>query len=260
MISFLFYKTPDHLLIINNFAFKSFRMTIILIIETSTEVCSVALAKEGQILDLIETKEGQNHARLVTVFAQTLMQRNEVKTSDLDAVAVSKGPGSYTGLRIGVSTAKGICYASKIPLIAIGTLEAMSMHVFVNRIKYNIPENLPTMFCPMIDARRMEVYSMLLDQQRNVIKPITANIIEDSFLKYELNDNQVVFFGNGAEKCKKVLNSKNAIFIDNIEASAQYLTELAWNAYVKNQFEDLAYFEPFYLKDFVATVSKKNIL
>jgi tRNA threonylcarbamoyladenosine biosynthesis protein TsaB len=251
---------PDRLLIMNNFAFKSAKMTMILIIETSTEVCSVALAKGGQILDLIETKEGQNHARLVTVFAETLMQRNEIKASDLRAVAVSKGPGSYTGLRIGVSTAKGICYASKIPLIAIGTLEAMTWHVAVNRVKYNIPVKLPTLFCPMIDARRMEVYSMLLDQDGHVIKPITANIIDDSFLKVELNDYQVVFFGNGSEKCRKVLNSRNAIFIDNIEASAQYMTELAWTAYVNNQFEDLAYFEPFYLKDFVAIVSKKNML
>jgi tRNA threonylcarbamoyladenosine biosynthesis protein TsaB len=260
MISFLFYKMPDHLLIMNNFAFKTVIMTIILIIETSTEVCSVALAKDGQIMDLIETKEGQNHAKLVTVFAETLMHRNGLKVSNIDAVAVSKGPGSYTGLRIGVSTAKGICYASTIPLIAIGTLEAMTMHVAANRVKYNIPENLPTLFCPMIDARRMEVYSMLLDHKGNVIKPITANIIEDSFLIDELNDNQVVFFGNGSEKCRKVLNSKNAIFIDNIEASALYMPELAWTAYVNNQFEDLAYFEPFYLKDFVATVSKKNIL
>lgn len=260
MISFLFYKMPDHLLIINNFVFKSVKMTIILIIETSTEVCSVALAKEGRIMDLIETKEGQNHAKLVTVYAELLMQRNKIKASDLAAVAVSKGPGSYTGLRIGVSTAKGICYASKIPLIAIGTLEAMTRHVAVNRAKYHIPEDRSTMFCPMIDARRMEVYSMLLDQDGNVIKPITANIIEDSFLMDELNDNQVVFFGNGSEKCRKVINSMNAIFIENIEASARYMPELAWNAYIKNQFEDLAYFEPFYLKDFVATVSKKNML
>jgi tRNA threonylcarbamoyladenosine biosynthesis protein TsaB len=257
MISYLFYKMTDHLFILNNFVFKSVKMTTVLIIETSTEVCSVALAKEGQIMDLMETKEGQNHARLVTVFAEILMQRNGVKASDLAAVAVSKGPGSYTGLRIGVSTAKGICYASKIPLIAIGTLEAMTMYVSDNRKKYNIPVNLPVLFCPMIDARRMEVYSMLLDQGGKVIKPITANIIEDSFLIDELNDTQVVFFGNGADKCREVLNSKNAIFI---EASARYMPELAWAAYLKNQFEDLAYFEPFYLKDFVATVSKKNMI
>ncbi len=130
-------------------------MAIILIIETSTEVCSVALSQNGKIIDLIESREGHNHARLVTVFAENLLKRNSVKASELNAVAVSKGPGSYTGLRIGVSTAKGICYASNIPLIAIGTLESMTKHIILNRFKYGIPENMPCLFCPMIDARRM---------------------------------------------------------------------------------------------------------
>lgn len=235
-------------------------MAIILIIETSTEVCSVALLKDGNIIDLIETKEGQNHARLVAVFAETLFRRTKVQITDLDAVAVSKGPGSYTGLRIGVSTAKGICYSRKIPLIAIGTLEAMAKHVSLSRTKYGIPDGRPTLFCPMIDARRMEVYSMLFDEGGMILKPISANIIDECFLSDELNNNQVVFFGNGSEKCRKVLRSDHAFFIENIEASAQHMSELVWNAYQKNQFEDLAYFEPFYLKDFVATVSKKNLL
>jgi len=235
-------------------------MAVILIIETSTEVCSVALANNGQIIDLIESKEGQNHARLVTVFAESLMKRNAIKPSDLLAVAVSKGPGSYTGLRIGVSTAKGICYAGHIPLIAIGTLEAMAKHVMLNSAKYGLPENKELLFCPMIDARRMEVFWMLLDAQGNVLKPITADIIENSFLSDELIENQIVFFGNGADKCRKVLSSTNAIFVDHIEASAQHMSELVWQSYNKKQFEDVAYFEPFYLKDFVATVSKKNML
>jgi len=235
-------------------------MAIILIIETSTEVCSVALLKDGKIIDLIETKEGQNHARLVAVFAESLFNRNNIKVSDLDAVAVSKGPGSYTGLRIGVSTAKGICYARNIPLIAIGTLEAMAKHVVLNRTKYSIPEDRPTLYCPMIDARRMEVYSILLDEDGMILKPISADIIDECFLNNELNDNQVVLFGNGSKKCKNLFMSANAVFIENIEASAQYMSELVWSAYQKNQFEDLAYFEPFYLKDFVATVSKKNLL
>jgi tRNA threonylcarbamoyladenosine biosynthesis protein TsaB len=235
-------------------------MAVILIIETSTEVCSVALTKDGQLVDLIESKEGQNHARLVTVFAENLIKKNNLSPSDLDAVAVSKGPGSYTGLRIGVSTAKGICYASHIPLIAIGTLEAMAYHVTMNLLKYGIPEYRTILFCPMIDARRMEVYSMLLDKQGSVLKPVTADVIQESFLSNELNVNQVVFFGNGSEKCKKTINSPNAIFLSNIEASAQHMCELVWQAYNKNQFEDVAYFEPFYLKDFVATVSMKNVL
>lgn len=235
-------------------------MALILIIETSTEVCSVALTKDGTLIDIIESKEGQNHARLVTVFAEKLLSGNNIKAGELDAVAVSKGPGSYTGLRIGVSTAKGICFAGRIPLIAVGTLEAMTKHVILNRIQLGISENKSTLFCPMIDARRMEVFSMLLDKDGRIVKPITAEIIDESFLSGELSEKQVVFFGNGSEKCKKVITSPNALFLTSISASAQHLCELVWQAYNNNQFEDVAYFEPFYLKDFVATVSKKNVL
>lgn len=234
-------------------------MAAILVIETATEICSVALTIDGTFTDMIESKEGQNHARLVTVFAENLLKRNHVKAEDLLAVAVSKGPGSYTGLRIGVSTAKGICFARHIPLIAIGTLEAMTHHVIQNRTLYNIPENKKTLFCPMIDARRMEVYSMLYDSQGTEIKPITAVVVDELFLAKELEQSQIVFFGNGSDKCRQVLTSPNALFIADIEASAKYLCEIAYQLYNKNQFEDVAYFEPFYLKDFIATVSKKNI-
>jgi len=234
-------------------------MAIILIIETSTEICSVALTKDGKLIDLIESKEGQNHARLISVFAETLLTRNNIKSGELAAIAISKGPGSYTGLRIGVSTAKGICFASRIPLIAIGTLEAMAKHVALNLSRYDLPENRPLLFCPMIDARRMEVFSMLLDKDGKILKPITAEIIDESFLANELIENQVVFFGNGSNKCKNIITLPNALFLTDIGASAQYMVELVWEAYNKNHFEDVAYFEPFYLKDFVATVSKKNI-
>ena len=235
-------------------------MAIILIIETSTEICSVALTQNDLIIDLIETSEGQNHARLVTVFAEQLLQRNKLKAENLDAVAVSKGPGSYTGLRIGVSTAKGICYAAGIPLIAVGTLEAMASHIARNPSEYSIPENEEVLFCPMIDARRMEVYSMLLDKDGTILEPITAEIIDESFLTKELSEKKIVFFGNGSEKCKSVIHSPNAVFIPEIKASAQYMSNLVNQAYNNKQFEDVAYFEPFYLKDFVATVSKKNLL
>jgi tRNA threonylcarbamoyladenosine biosynthesis protein TsaB len=235
-------------------------MALILIIETSTEVCSIALTKDGKLIDLIESEEGQNHAQLVSVFAQDLLSRNNIKPEELNAVAVSRGPGSYTGLRIGVSTAKGICFASHIPLIAIGTLESMARYVALNRTQYGINENTPALFCPMIDARRMEVYSMLIDEEGKVLKPISAKIIDESFLASELIEKQVVFFGNGSAKCRKVLTSSNAVFILDIKASASHLCELAWKAYNNNQFEDVAYFEPFYLKDFVATVTKKNVL
>lgn len=235
-------------------------MAFILIIETSTEVCSVSLSKDGNLVDLIESGEGQNHARLTSVFAETLLKRNNINPGELNAVAVSKGPGSYTGLRIGASTAKGICYAAQIPLIAVGTLEAMAKHVSLNHEKFGIPFEGKTLFCPMIDARRMEVYSMLIGENGNILKPISAEIIDESFLESDLRSNTVVFFGNGSAKCKDVIQSPNAIFLSNINASAQYMTELVWEAYNNKHFEDVAYFEPFYLKDFVATVSKKNML
>jgi tRNA threonylcarbamoyladenosine biosynthesis protein TsaB len=235
-------------------------MESILIIETSTEICSLALAVDGQLKDCIESDEGQNHARLTTVFAEQLLRRNGLTTSDLSAVAVSKGPGSYTGLRIGVSTAKGICYASRIPLIAVGTLEAMANHVSSNLAAFGLAEPLPQFFCPMIDARRMEVFSALINKSGEIVKPVTAEIIGESFLESELQNSQIAFFGNGAEKCRSVLHSPQAVFIDQIRASAKYMTELVWKKYSAGQFEDVAYFEPFYLKDFIATVSKKSLL
>ncbi len=235
-------------------------MAYILIIETATEVCSVALTNNGKLVDLLESKEGQNHARLVSVFTENLLSKNGIKPEELDAVAVSKGPGSYTGLRIGVSMAKGICYASGIPLLAIGTLEAMARHVSLNLSGYGVPDDLPVLFCPMIDARRMEVFSMLLDRDGHVLKSISAEIIDGLFLSEELSRARIVFLGNGSAKCQKVIASPNAMFISNIEASARHSCELAWQAYNKKQFEDVAYFEPFYLKDFVATVSKRNII
>lgn len=241
------------------FATQKKFMAAILIIETSTEVCSVALTIDGELTDVIESKEGQNHARLVTVFAADLLFRNSIQTNELVAVAVSKGPGSYTGLRIGVSTAKGICFASHIPLIAIGTLESMTHHVMHNREFYHISEDKRTLFCPMIDARRMEIFSMLYNEDGSILKPISAVIVDEGFLAEELVEKQVVFFGNGSEKCRHVLNSSNALFISEVEASAKYMCDLVWGIYNKKQFEDVAYFEPFYLKDFIATVSKKNL-
>lgn len=235
-------------------------MAAILIIETSTEICSVALTQNGQVIDSIESGEGQNHARLTSVFAEQLLKRNNLTIKELAAVAVSRGPGSYTGLRIGVSTAKGICYAGNIPLIAVGTLEAMAKHVSLNHARYGIQETKSTLYCPMIDARRMEVFSMLLDNDGHTIKPITAEVVDESFLSEEMKLHQVIFFGNGSEKCKNVIQGENAVFIGKVVASANHMAELAWQAYTKQQFEDVAYFEPFYLKDFVVTVSKKNML
>ncbi len=235
-------------------------MNIILIIESSTEVCSVSVLKDGQLLDTEESGLGQNHARLITVFADKLLKRNNILPEELSAIAVSKGPGSYTGLRIGVSTAKGFCYAANIPLIAVGTLEAMAKHVALNAQQYQIPTSKPVLFCPMIDARRMEVYSLLLNESGQALKPISAQIIDQTFLNSELETNTVVFFGNGAPKCANVITSPNAVFLNKINASAKFMSELVWEAYNNKHFEDVAYFEPFYLKDFVVTVSKKSVL
>lgn len=235
-------------------------MAQILIIETSTEICSVALIRDNETVDLMETSEGQNHARLVAVYADQLLKRNELTVNDLDAIAVSKGPGSYTGLRIGVSTAKGLCYATQKPLIAVGTLEAMADHVSRNCAHYGLDETDGLLFCPMIDARRMEVFSMLLEKNGTIIDSISAEIIDESFLAELLKTRKIVFFGNGAEKCNTVIQSANAIFISGLRASAKYMNNLVYREYIAGNFVDLAYFEPYYLKDFVATVSKKNIL
>lgn len=234
-------------------------MSLILIIETSTEVCSVALSKNGALVDMKESGEGQNHAKLVSVFASDILKRNSMSAKDLSAVAVSRGPGSYTGLRIGVSTAKGICYGAKIPLLAICTLEAMANHVSKNISEYIEAGNNPLLFCPMIDARRMEVYSKLLDVKGNIVEEVSAKIIGETFLSEKLKANKIVFFGNGSEKCRSLIKSENAFFIDGIQASAQYMCSLAQKAFDENKKVDLAYFEPFYLKDFVAIKSKNKI-
>ena len=229
-------------------------MLMILNIETATEICSVSIAKEGKILALKENTEGLQHAKLLTVFIDEIFKENDISIKDLDAVAVSKGPGSYTGLRIGVSAAKGIAYAGNLPLIAISTLKAMAFGIASqNRFSEN------TWLCPMIDARRMEVYSAFFDLDNKQQVDIGANIIDEQSFTNILQERKVVFFGNGAEKCKKAIISPNAQFLDDIICSAKNMVELSYLAYQNKQFEDVAYFEPFYLKDFIATVPKKNI-
>lgn len=235
-------------------------MAKILILESSTEVCSVAFTTDNGIIDMLEEKNGQNHARLLTVFIDELLKRNNIQSSEIDAVAVSKGPGSYTGLRIGVSVAKGFCYANQIPLIAVSTLESMAKEVIKNIEKYIPGHEKHGYFCPMMDARRMEVYTCLYDEHGNEIQTVSAKIITEKSFEAELREQKIVFFGNGAMKCKKEITSPNAVFLDNVYASATFMCELAYEAYTKKQFEDVAYFEPFYLKDFIATVPKNNVL
>lgn len=236
-------------------------MATILNIETSTEVCSVNLSNDGELIAAKETLEGLKHSELLTVYIEKLFQENQIKQGDLDAVAVSMGPGSYTGLRIGVSVAKGICYGLNIPLIAVNSLEIMGVHTSQNVSQYHKPvKGEKLLFCPMIDARRMEVYTSLYDATGKAIKPVTAEIITEDFLNDYLRDYKILFFGNGAEKCRQTINHPNALFEGSSKTSAQFMQQLSLNKFNKKEFEDVAYFEPFYLKDFIATIPKNKII
>ncbi|WP_282016186.1 tRNA (adenosine(37)-N6)-threonylcarbamoyltransferase complex dimerization subunit type 1 TsaB [Marinifilum flexuosum] len=235
-------------------------MALLLNIETSTAICSVALGKDGKLLALKENKEGMKHASHLTVFIENILKENNLSTADLDGVAISMGPGSYTGLRIGVSTAKGICYGAGIPLIAVSTLQSMTKALQNNSDLSSVVKNQEkTLFCPMIDARRMEVYTAFYNANTELVKDISADIIDVNSFANELSEQEIVFFGDGSGKCKDVITNENGIFLDDVNATAVGMIELAENKFNKNELEDVAYFEPFYLKDFVATTPKKNI-
>ncbi len=236
-------------------------MAIILNIESATSVCSVALSQDGYLLESKESNEDKSHAKLLTVFIDELLKNNNIKPKDINAVSVSKGPGSYTGLRIGVSTAKGLCYATDSKLIAVNTLQAMAFGIIWkiqnNEIKISDTENV--LLCPMIDARRMEVYSAIFNLNGDSIREVKAEIIETNSFAETLKNNKILFFGDGSEKLTNTIIHKNAIFINGFNPSAEYMISSVYEAYKKNDFVDLAYFEPFYLKDFIATKPKKNI-
>ena len=235
-------------------------MALLLHIETSTAVCSVGLGKDGELLALKETKEGMKHASHLTVFIENILKENGFSTSDLDGIAISMGPGSYTGLRIGVSTAKGICYGAELPLIAISTLQAMTKPLLANeKIQSQLKNPEKAYYCPMIDARRMEVYTAFYNHKNELKRDISADIIDENSYSKELSEREIVFFGDGAAKCKGTIENKNGIFLDDITPTAAGMIELAEAKFQKQEFEDVAYFEPFYLKDFVATTPKKNI-
>ena len=222
---------------------------MILCLETSTKACSVALGQNGKLIALKESlDENYSHSENLTVYIQEVCTQTKVSLKDVDAIAVSKGPGSFTGLRIGVSTAKGLCYALNKPLIAINSLEAMAAGQIRNT-KYEI-RNL---FCPMIDARRMEVYCAVYDEQLNEIKKTSADIIDENSFSDLLQKHKIYFFGDGADKCKVKITHSNAIFTGDFNPSAQFMLTLAEKCFSEKKFEDVAYFEPFYLKDFVDT-------
>lgn len=228
-------------------------MSCILNIETSTNVCSVAVSQDGSCIFNKEDHEGPNHAVILGVFVQEALSFIDSHAIPLDAVAVSCGPGSYTGLRIGLSMAKGICYGRDVKLIAIPTLELMCVPLLLGE-KIN-EEN--ALLCPMIDARRMEVYSQFFDRALNEVRSISADIVENNTYDDILAQQPVYFFGNGAEKCYEVLTHHNAHIIEGIVPLAKNMYPLAEKRMANEQFEDVAYFVPFYLKDFVAKEAKK---
>lgn len=227
-------------------------MSCILHIETSTEVCSVSASQDGASIFSKEDFNGSSHAVVLGVFVDEALSFIDNHAIPLDAVAVSCGPGSYTGLRIGVSMAKGICYGRNIPLIAIPTPEVMTVPVLLFQ---DLPED--ALLCPMIDARRMEVYAAIYDRALKVKREISADIIDENSYSEFLAEHPVYFFGNGAAKCREKITHPNAHFIENIHPLAKWMFPLAERAMAEKDFKDVAYFEPFYLKEFVASTPKK---
>lgn len=231
-------------------------MPIILHIDTATQFCSVALIENNNVISIRASHEKNAHSRIITVFIDEIFKENNFAADKLDAIAVSRGPGSYTGLRIGVSTAKGLCYALDKPLIAVSTLQAMAEGMAVS-VDSMTGFAASAIYCPMIDARRMEVYCALFDKYNQQLRGIKAEIIDENSFADELKANPIVFAGDGAEKCKEVIgHHENAFFIPGFEPSAAYMGKIAAEKFHNNQFEDVAYFEPFYLKDFIAGLPK----
>ena len=227
----------------------------ILCLETATEVCSVALTENGKLLHLREDASQGAHSRNLTVFIEELLTEHNLAATDLAAVAVSKGPGSYPGLRIGVSAAKGLCYAANLPLIAVSTLKAMAAGA---KAQTTLAPN--TLICPMIDARRMEVYSAFFTPDLQQFRGVAADIITPEIYAELLEKHPVLFCGNGAPKCKEILSVfPNATFLDQAVTSAQYMAAFAYEELKANHTQDVAYFEPFYLKEFIAGTPKKML-
>ncbi len=236
-------------------------MSLILCIETGTDICSVGIADGGELISLRESDEGRDHARKVGLFVDELLRETGIAPDDLDAVAVGKGPGSYTGLRIGVSFAKGFCYGVGIPLLSVGSLDALTE---VAREDYEagilaVDDWEQAVLCPMVDARRMEVYAQLFDSAGRPLTGVAAEVVTpESFAPYRHRAGRpFVLFGNGARKCSEVL--PDAVLVE-VAPSARGLARPAQQALDEGRTEDVAYFEPFYLKDFVVTAPKRKIL
>lgn len=220
--------------------------TYILHLETATKVCSIALSKNGKLIGLKETEEeGYSHGENLNCFIEDVVRETEISLNQLSAISLASGPGSYTGLRIGAATAKGLCYALEIPLIAIDALQALAE---IARVDH--PDKV---LCPLIDARRMEVYNSFFDENNQLIKEISADIIdENSYSQFE----PFIYFGDGAQKLEEVWKDKNCVADLFIKSSAKGQVRLAFEKFQSQHFEDVAYWEPFYLKDFIAGVKK----
>ena len=227
-------------------------MSCILNIETSTDVCSVAVSQDGACIFSKEDHSGPNHAVKLGVFVDEALSFADSHAIPFDAVAVSCGPGSYTGLRIGVSMAKGICYGRNIKLISVPTLELLTVPVL---LEHELEDD--TLLCPMIDARRMEVYAGVYDRALREVRQVQADVVDADTYKEFLDKGKVCFFGNGACKCMEAIDNPNAVLIKGIEPLAKNMFPIAEKRIAEGRFEDVAYFVPFYLKDFVAKTPKK---
>ena len=227
-------------------------MSCILHIETSTKPCSVAVSQDGAVIYHIEDMSGPSHATVLGSFVDQAASFADSHAIPLDAVAVSSGPGSYTGLRIGVSTAKGLCYARNLKLLSIPTLKLLCVPLLLGR------EELPddALLCPMIDARRMEVYTALYTRALRPVAEVQSMVVDGHSFERQLDEHPVYFFGNGSDKCKDLIQHPNAHFISGIHPLAKYMMPLAERAHAMQEYQDVAYFEPFYLKDFQATVPR----
>lgn len=231
-------------------------MACLLNIETSTNVCSVAVSENGHCIWHEEDFSGPNHNERLGTYVDEALSFADSHAIPIDGVAVSMGPGSYTGLRIGVSMAKGVCYGFNVPLLAVPTLELMCVPVLLStKWADELPED--ALLCPMLDARRMEVYAAVYTRALKVVRDVKAEVVDADTYKALLDEHPVYFFGNGSAKCKDVITHPNAHFIDGIEPLAKNMFPLAERRYLQGQIEDTAYFVPFYLKDFVALKPKK---
>ena len=231
-------------------------MALILNIESSTTMCSVALGRDGECVALRELNEGYSHAEMLAPFVQEVLDEAKVEAHELDAIAVSKGPGSYTGLRIGVSLAKGLAFGLGKPLISVPTLQHMCLHPAVRKELNYLKDAL---MCPMLDARRMEVFTAVYDVGLVAVRDVHALILEPDSFEDLLAQEGIIFFGNGASKFNEIVSSPSAYFLEDVWPTASSMCPLAEQRFEQEQFEDVAYFEPFYLKDFMATTPKAKI-